>query len=111
MFSYLWANIANINDGTPGVGFEPTSPEGHQLTHQLWISRLTPVRALDLPSLGTPALFLIGYCNLMFFRNKEFHRCLIILRFRRHRMSVIIYPFSKYVFIPIVHSNWIRLYK
>ena len=67
--------IANINNnGTPGVGFEPTSPEGHQLTHQLWISRLTPVRALDLPSLGTPALFLIGYCNLMFFRNKEFHR-------------------------------------
>lgn len=65
------------NNKTPGVGFEPTSPEGHQLTHQYWISRLTPVRVLDLPSLGTPALFLIGYCNLMFFQKiNEYHQCM-----------------------------------
>ncbi len=59
---------------TPGVGFEPTSPEGHQLTHQIWISRLTPIRVLDLPSLGTPALFFIGYCNLFFSKNDECHK-------------------------------------
>jgi len=41
----------------PGVGLEPTGPGGHQLALTLQISRLTPFRVIDLPSLGTPAIF------------------------------------------------------
>jgi hypothetical protein len=32
--SYLLSHMPQ-NNKTPGVGFEPTSPEGHQLTHQI----------------------------------------------------------------------------
>ena len=56
-----------IESVTPGVGLEPTSPEGHQLACHYLISRLTPFRVYNLPSLGTPALFLTKYCNLMVF--------------------------------------------
>jgi hypothetical protein len=36
--------IQKAQSVTPGVGLEPTSPEGHQLACHYLISRLTPFR-------------------------------------------------------------------
>ena len=70
-FNHKWhsgtKDYVTTKSVTPGVGLEPTSPEGHQLACRYLISRLTPIRVYNLPSLGTPAPFLTKYCNLMVF--------------------------------------------